>query len=123
MKVTFLISWCLVTLAACIVEGKYNGPVQQSSFLRVLKNKQFKHPNVIEHDEVHITKCLAICNIEAGRCGSVNYNDASRTCVVHIDVDEDSRNDAERMIDGNGWTYYEKDKGIETNLVYFNLNF
>jgi hypothetical protein len=38
-------------------------------------------------------------------------------------VDEDSRNDAERMIDGNGWTYYEKDKGIETNLVYFNLNF
>jgi len=116
MKVIFLL-WCLLKLdVTCIAQKKF-GPVQQSSFLRVLKNKLFKYSNVIRHNEVHITECLAICNIREGRCGSVNYNDASRTCVVHIDVDEDSRNDGELMVDGNGWTYYEKDQEIKINLV------
>jgi len=115
MKVIFLI-WWFVKLITCITERRHD-LVQQSSFLRVLKNKLFKHSNVIKHNEVHITKCLAICNLEEGRCGSVNYNDGTKTCVVHIDVDEDSTNDDEMMIDSNGWTYYEKDKEIKSNLV------
>ena len=116
MKVLLLI-WCLIKLITCIIQDEI-APQQQSYFLRVLKNKFFKYPNIIKHDEVHITKCLAMCNLEKQKkCDSVNYNDALRTCVLHLNVDENSRNDDGLMIDEIGWTYYEKETEIKTDLV------
>ena len=116
MKLVFFVS-VLIKLLTSLVHGNF-GPIQQSSFLRVLKNKFFKHSNIIKINEVHTTKCLAICNIEE-RCDSVNYNESSKTCVVHLGVDEVSRNNDEMMTDENGWVYYEKDKDLNKNIVSY----
>jgi len=82
----------------------------------VLKNKRFKHSNIIKNNDVSNTKCLAICNFEE-RCDSINYKDASKTCVLHLDVEEGSSNDDEMFSDENGWTYYEKEKDYMNNAV------
>jgi len=105
----------MVKLVFCLLSENY-GSVQQSSFLRVLKNKLFKHSNIIQQNGVYKTKCLAICSLEE-RCHSINYNDESKTCVSHLDVDEDSSNNDEMFSDENGWIYYEKNKEYKNNVV------
>jgi len=114
MKLLFLI-WLLVKLVTCLSK-KNTCPGQQSYFLRVLKNKLFKHSNIIQYNDVYNTKCLAICNFDE-RCDSINYNDASKTCVLHLDVEEGSSNDDVMFSDENGWTYYEKKKDFKENAV------
>ena len=85
-----------------------------SSCIRVLKNNRFQHSNVVQHDKVeHFTKCLAICNLKQ-QCGSVNYHGGLKKCIVSLGVTEDMKMDEDRMLDEDGWIYYEKD---EQNIV------
>ena len=81
-----------------------------SSYIRVLKNKRFQHSNVVQHDKVeHFTKCLAICNLKQ-QCGSLNYHGGLMKCIVNLGVTEDMKIDEDRMLDEDGWMYYEKSK-------------
>ena len=57
----------------------------------------------------HLTKCLAICNLQQ-QCGSVNYHGGMKKCIVNLGVTEDMKIDEDRMLDEDGWMYYEKDK-------------
>ena len=92
---------------------------QSSSFTRVLQNTRFQHSDTSHHNNVgYFTRCLAICNLKE-KCDSVNYNARLMKCLVHRGVTESMRMDEHRMLEEDGWTYYEKNKQNMVCIIYF----
>ena len=89
-----------------------------SSYTRVLRNKRFQHSDTSQYNGVgYFTKCLAFCNLKE-KCDSVNYHSGLMKCLVHHNVAEDMKMDEDRMLEEDGWMYYEKDKENKVYVLY-----